>query len=83
MVRYESSAPSDIPLALCIVLTECPCIADSLPEVWEVLARHGALEAGHQLARKSARSPSRRLRFGRRSDPMMPVQPVTLLYFIL
>ncbi|EDS32331.1 short neuropeptide F [Culex quinquefasciatus] len=29
----------------------------------------------HQIKRKAVRSPSLRLRFGRRSDPDMPVQP--------
>uniref|UniRef100_A0A8D8NLR4 Short neuropeptide F n=1 Tax=Culex pipiens TaxID=7175 RepID=A0A8D8NLR4_CULPI len=31
--------------------------------------------ADHQIKRKAVRSPSLRLRFGRRSDPDMPVQP--------
>ncbi|KAJ2952080.1 hypothetical protein O0L34_g4347 [Tuta absoluta] len=41
--------------------------------VYALLAQHDAL-GGHALARKSVRSPSRRLRFGRRSDPDMPPQ---------
>lgn len=31
--------------------------------------------ADHQIRRKAVRSPSLRLRFGRRSDPSMPVEP--------
>ncbi|XP_062545242.1 short neuropeptide F isoform X2 [Armigeres subalbatus] len=31
--------------------------------------------ADHQIKRKAVRSPSLRLRFGRRSDPSMPVEP--------
>ncbi|XP_058820327.1 short neuropeptide F isoform X2 [Topomyia yanbarensis] len=31
--------------------------------------------ADHQIKRKAVRSPSLRLRFGRRSDPSMPVRP--------
>ncbi|XP_055598660.1 short neuropeptide F [Uranotaenia lowii] len=31
--------------------------------------------ADHQIKRKAVRSPSLRLRFGRRSDPSLPVQP--------
>ncbi|XP_072939634.1 short neuropeptide F [Epargyreus clarus] len=46
---------------------------DSLGGVYALLAQHDAL-GGHALARKSVRSPSRRLRFGRRSDPDMPPQ---------
>lgn len=49
-----------------------------MPDLWEVLARHDALESNHQMARKSVRSPSRRLRFGRRSDPLMPPTFVSL-----
>ncbi|XP_053694298.1 short neuropeptide F [Sabethes cyaneus] len=32
--------------------------------------------ADHQIKRKAVRSPSLRLRFGRRSDPSMPVKPI-------
>lgn len=47
---------------------------DALGGLYALLAQHDAL-GGHALARKSVRSPSRRLRFGRRSDPDMPPQP--------
>lgn len=47
---------------------------DALGGLYALLAQHDAL-GGHTLARKSVRSPSRRLRFGRRSDPDMPPQP--------
>lgn len=51
---------------------------DALGGLYALLAQHDAL-GGHALARKSVRSPSRRLRFGRRSDPNMPPQaPVSL-----
>ncbi|XP_026322193.1 short neuropeptide F [Hyposmocoma kahamanoa] len=46
---------------------------DALGGLYALLAQHDAL-GGHALARKSVRSPSRRLRFGRRSDPDMPPQ---------
>ncbi|CAG9559721.1 unnamed protein product, partial [Danaus chrysippus] len=46
---------------------------DALGGLYALLAQHDALD-GHALARKSVRSPSRRLRFGRRSDPEMPPQ---------
>ncbi|XP_068631336.1 short neuropeptide F [Battus philenor] len=46
---------------------------DALGGLYALLAQHDALD-GHALARKSVRSPSRRLRFGRRSDPEMPAQ---------
>ncbi|CAH2071113.1 unnamed protein product, partial [Iphiclides podalirius] len=46
---------------------------DALGGLYALLAQHDALD-GHALARKSVRSPSRRLRFGRRSDPDMPAQ---------
>ncbi|KAL0832906.1 hypothetical protein ABMA28_001050 [Loxostege sticticalis] len=46
---------------------------DALGGLYALLAQHDAL-GGHALARKSVRSPSRRLRFGRRSDPDMPLQ---------
>ncbi|KAJ0178717.1 hypothetical protein K1T71_005492 [Dendrolimus kikuchii] len=46
---------------------------DALGGLYALLAQHDAL-GGHALARKSVRSPSRRLRFGRRSDPEMPPQ---------
>lgn len=46
---------------------------DAFGRLYALLAEHDAL-GGHALARKSVRSPSRRLRFGRRSDPNMPVQ---------
>ncbi|XP_045765957.1 short neuropeptide F-like [Maniola jurtina] len=46
---------------------------DALNGLYALLAQHDAL-SGHTLARKSVRSPSRRLRFGRRSDPEMPPQ---------
>ncbi|KAJ2952082.1 hypothetical protein O0L34_g4349 [Tuta absoluta] len=46
---------------------------DALSGLYALLAQHDAL-GGHALARKSVRSPSRRLRFGRRSDPDMPPQ---------
>ncbi|XP_021188909.1 short neuropeptide F isoform X3 [Helicoverpa armigera] len=45
----------------------------ALGGLYALLAQHDAL-GGHALARKSVRSPSRRLRFGRRSDPDMPPQ---------
>lgn len=52
---------------------------DALGGLYALLAQHDAL-GGHALARKSVRSPSRRLRFGRRSDPDMPPQaPVSIL----
>lgn len=52
---------------------------EALGGLYALLAQHDALD-GHALARKSVRSPSRRLRFGRRSDPDMPAQaPVILL----
>lgn len=52
---------------------------DALGGLYALLAQHDAL-GGHALARKSVRSPSRRLRFGRRSDPDMPPQtPVRYL----
>lgn len=47
---------------------------DALGGLYALLAQHDAL-GKHTLARKSVRSPSRRLRFGRRSDPEMPPQP--------
>ncbi|CAH0407408.1 unnamed protein product [Chilo suppressalis] len=46
---------------------------DAFGGLYALLAQHDAL-GGHALARKSVRSPSRRLRFGRRSDPDMPPQ---------
>ncbi|KAI8424306.1 hypothetical protein MSG28_002856 [Choristoneura fumiferana] len=46
---------------------------EALGGLYALLAQHDAL-GGHALARKSVRSPSRRLRFGRRSDPDMPPQ---------
>ncbi|GBP76345.1 Short neuropeptide F [Eumeta japonica] len=46
---------------------------DALGGLYALLAQHDAL-GGHALARKSVRSPSRRLRFGRRSDPDMAPQ---------
>lgn len=46
---------------------------DAIGGLYALLAQHDAL-GGHALARKSVRSPSRRLRFGRRSDPDMPPQ---------
>ncbi|KPJ06051.1 Short neuropeptide F [Papilio machaon] len=46
---------------------------EALGGLYALLAQHDALD-GHALARKSVRSPSRRLRFGRRSDPDMPAQ---------
>ncbi|XP_050343553.1 short neuropeptide F-like [Nymphalis io] len=46
---------------------------DALGGLYALLAQHDALD-GHALARKSVRSPSRRLRFGRRSDPELPAQ---------
>ncbi|VVC96733.1 unnamed protein product [Leptidea sinapis] len=50
---------------------------DALGGLYALLAQHDAL-GGHALARKSVRSPSRRLRFGRRSDPdMAPQTPVS------
>nr|WLY76868.1 short neuropeptide F transcript variant X2 [Galleria mellonella] len=55
---------------------------DALGGLYALLAQHDAL-GGHALARKSVRSPSRRLRFGRRSDPDMPPQApniITLLF---
>lgn len=54
---------------------------DALGGLYALLAQHDAL-GGHALARKSVRSPSRRLRFGRRSDPDMPPQaPVSSTIF--
>lgn len=46
---------------------------DTLGGLYALLAQQYAL-GGHALARKSVHSPSRRLRFGRRSDPDMPPQ---------
>ncbi|XP_045519412.1 short neuropeptide F [Pieris brassicae] len=54
-------------------LSESQSNWDALGGLYALLAQHDAL-GGHALARKSVRSPSRRLRFGRRSDPDMPPQ---------
>lgn len=53
---------------------------DALGGLYALLAQHDALD-GHALARKSVRSPSRRLRFGRRSDPEMPAQAPVPTFF--
>lgn len=50
--------------------------SDSIRDLYELMLQKEALEErlGHQIVRKSSRSPSLRLRFGRRSDPsMLPV----------
>ncbi|XP_025832820.1 short neuropeptide F [Agrilus planipennis] len=50
---------------------------NSIRDLYELLLQKDALEQrleGHQLVRKSNRSPSLRLRFGRRSDPsVLPI----------
>jgi hypothetical protein len=54
-------------------------VADNIRDLWEMLLQKDALEdkfGGHQMVRKSSRSPSLRLRFGRRSDSSM--SPVSI-----
>ncbi|XP_017776651.1 PREDICTED: short neuropeptide F, partial [Nicrophorus vespilloides] len=46
----------------------------SIRDLYELLLQKEAIEeriGAHQVARKSGRSPSLRLRFGRRSDPSL------------
>lgn len=46
--------------------------SDSLKDLYELLLQREALDenlGAHQVTRKSSRTPSLRLRFGRRSDP--------------
>lgn len=52
---------------------------NSIRDLYELLMQKEALEerlGAHQMVRKAGRSPSLRLRFGRRSDPsMLPAGP--------
>lgn len=58
-------------------------VADSIRDLYELLMQKEALEerlGAHQMVRKAGRSPSLRLRFGRRSDPsMLPVSYYSIL----
>ncbi|XP_071051690.1 short neuropeptide F [Onthophagus taurus] len=77
-------------IALCVMLvvTEvvvaAPSYADyesSIRDLYELLMQKEALEdrlGAHQVSRKSNRSPSLRLRFGRRSDPAFLASPYVL-----
>jgi len=68
---------------LCVIIvvaemvSAAPTYADyenSIRDLYEFLLQKDALEerlGAHQVVRKSSRSPSLRLRFGRRSDPSL------------
>nr|QHB80569.1 short neuropeptide F [Carabus violaceus] len=75
---------------LCVIIliaemvTAAPTYADyenSIRDLYELMLQKEALEErlGHQIVRKSSRSPSLRLRFGRRSDPNILSGPQFLL----
>ncbi|GLV40970.1 hypothetical protein CBL_04494 [Carabus blaptoides fortunei] len=75
---------------LCVIIliaemvTAAPSYADyenSIRDLYELMLQKEALEErlGHQIVRKSSRSPSLRLRFGRRSDPNILSGPQFLL----
>ncbi|GJQ86268.1 putative regulation of response to extracellular stimulus [Trypoxylus dichotomus] len=88
MQRY--SALRCLCAALCVmvivaeVATAVPTYADyenSIRDLYELLLQKEALEdrlGAHQVTRKSNRTPSLRLRFGRRSDPNMLASPYLL-----
>jgi hypothetical protein len=64
-------------IVVATVTSAAPSYADydnNIRDLWEMLLQKDALEdkfGGHQMVRKSSRSPSLRLRFGRRSDSSM------------
>lgn len=62
-------------------------ISGNIRDLYELLMQKEALDerlGSHQLVRKSSRSPSLRLRFGRRSDPsVLPVRTTNQLYEIM
>ncbi|XP_044742928.1 short neuropeptide F-like [Chrysoperla carnea] len=71
-------------IALCVLIiateitTTAPTYADyeNFRDLYELLMQKEAIEdrlGKHQIVRKSNRSPSLRLRFGRRSDPSIPL----------
>ncbi|CAH1379622.1 hypothetical protein MTP99_003438 [Tenebrio molitor] len=66
-----------IMIVVATVTSAAPSYADydnNIRDLWEMLLQKDALEdkfGGHQMVRKSSRSPSLRLRFGRRSDSSM------------
>lgn len=52
------------------------CFTDSIKELYDYLLQREyaePLSLDHQMERKAVRSPSMRLRFGRRSDPDVPL----------
>ncbi|KAK9686367.1 hypothetical protein QE152_g37241 [Popillia japonica] len=60
------------------ITKERPKTMDSIRDLYELLLQKEALEdrlGVHQVTRKSNRTPSLRLRFGRRSDPNMLASP--------
>lgn len=64
----------------CALLTKFFCLSSvsgNIRDLYDYLMQKEALDermGSHQLVRKSGRSPSLRLRFGRRSDPsLLPV----------
>lgn len=56
---------------------------DSIKELYDYLLQReypDPLSLDHQMERKAVRSPSLRLRFGRRSDPDVPLRQVQTSY---
>lgn len=60
-------------LTVILIIDDVIYFTDSIRDLYELMLQKEALEErlGHQIVRKSSRSPSLRLRFGRRSDPNM------------
>jgi len=81
MSKYSGIKVLCVTLCLLIIVAEiataAPSYADyenSIRDLYDLLMQKEALEeqlGAHHVSRKSNRSPSLRLRFGRRSDPNM------------